>query len=78
MLRERTRKYWQLYSSETTEPYLNSQDYGVLFSSQIIWFVDGARGYGVTIHKDLRGSPTTKPVNGAIFIINPLMGQLPR
>ena len=47
----------------------------MLFSSQIIWFVDDAHGYGVTIHKTFEGSLTIKPVNGAIFIINPHTGQ---
>ncbi len=41
VLRERVRKGLQLYSSEPTEPYLNSQNYGELFSNQVIWFVDG-------------------------------------
>ena len=40
VLRERIRKGLQLYSSEPTEPYLNSQNYSELFSNQIIWFVD--------------------------------------
>ncbi|KAI3935631.1 hypothetical protein MKW98_022639, partial [Papaver atlanticum] len=29
------------YSSEPTEPYLSSQNYGETFSNQIIWFADG-------------------------------------
>ena len=37
VLRERIRKGLQLYSSEPTEPYLSSQNYGELFSNQIIW-----------------------------------------
>ena len=40
VLRERIRKGLQLYSSEPTEPYLSSQNYGELFSNQIIWFVE--------------------------------------
>ena len=36
VLRERIRKGLQLYSSEPTEPYLSSQNYGELFSNQII------------------------------------------
>ena len=36
VLRERIRKGLQLYSSEPTEPYLNSQNYSELFSNQII------------------------------------------
>lgn len=40
VLRERIRKALQLYSSEPTEPYLSSQNYGELFSNQIIWYFD--------------------------------------
>lgn len=40
-----------LSSSEPTEPYLSSQNYGELFSNQIIWFVDDSNVYRVTIHK---------------------------
>jgi len=76
VLRERIRKALQLYSSEPTEPYLNSQNYGELFSNQIIWFVDDTNVYRVTIHKTFEGNLTTKPINGAIFIFNPRTGQL--
>jgi pre-mRNA-processing factor 8 len=65
-----------LYSSEPTEPYLSSQNYGELFSNQIIWFVDDTNVYRVTIHKTFEGNLTTKPINGAIFIFNPRTGQL--
>ena len=44
VLRERVRKALQLYSSEPTEPYLSSQNYGELFSNQIIWWVRGRGG----------------------------------
>ncbi|KAJ3320388.1 Pre-mRNA-processing-splicing factor 8 [Boothiomyces sp. JEL0866] len=76
VLRERIRKGLQLYSSEPTEPYLNSANYGELFSNQIIWFVDDTNVYRVTIHKTYEGNLTTKPINGAIFIFNPRTGQL--
>jgi pre-mRNA-processing factor 8 len=76
VLRERVRKGLQLYSSEPTEPYLNSQNYGELFSNQVIWFVDDTNVYRVTIHKTFEGNLTTKPINGAIFIFNPRSGQL--
>lgn len=56
VLRERIRKALQLYSSEATEPYLNSQNYGELFSNQIIWFVDDTNVYRVTIHKTFEGN----------------------
>ncbi|ONH95591.1 hypothetical protein PRUPE_7G079800 [Prunus persica] len=65
-----------LYSSEPTEPYLSSQNYGEIFSNQIIWFVDDTNVYRVTIHKTFEGNLTTKPINGAIFIFNPRTGQL--
>ncbi|KAH8929155.1 PROCN-domain-containing protein [Atractiella rhizophila] len=76
VLRERIRKGLQLYSSEPTEPYLNSQNYSELFSNEIIWFVDDTNVYRVTIHKTFEGNLTTKPINGAIFIFNPRTGQL--
>jgi pre-mRNA-processing factor 8 len=76
VLRERIRKALQLYSSEPTEPYLNSQNYGELFSNQTIWFIDDTNVYRVTIHKTFEGNLTTKPINGAICIFNPRTGQL--
>uniref|UniRef100_A0AC35TUB0 MPN domain-containing protein n=1 Tax=Rhabditophanes sp. KR3021 TaxID=114890 RepID=A0AC35TUB0_9BILA len=76
VLRERIRKGLQLYSSEPTEPYLTSQNYGELFSNQIIWFIDDTNVYRVTIHKTFEGNLTTKPINGAILIFNPRTGQL--
>jgi pre-mRNA-processing factor 8 len=76
VLRERIRKALQLYSSEPTEPYLNSQNYSELFGNQVIWFVDDSNVYRVTIHKTFEGNLTTKPINGAIFIFNPRTGQL--
>ncbi|KAG2489374.1 hypothetical protein HYH03_012204 [Edaphochlamys debaryana] len=76
VLRERIRKGLQLYSSEPTEPYLSSQNYGELFSNQTVWFVDDTNVYRVTIHKTFEGNLTTKPINGAIFIFNPRTGQL--
>lgn len=74
VLRERIRKGLQLYSSEPTEPYLNSQNYGELFSNQTVWFIDDTNVYRVTIHKTFEGNLTTKPVNGVIFIFNPRTG----
>merc|ERR1719204_367393 len=76
VVRERIRKGLQLYSSEPTEPYLSSQNYGELFSNQIIWFVDDTQVYRVTIHRTFEGNLTTKPINGAMFIFNPRSGQL--
>ncbi len=76
VLRERIRKGLQLYSSEATEPYLNSQNYSELFSPSTIWMVDDTNVYRVTIHKTFEGNLTTKPINGAVFIFAPRTGQL--
>jgi pre-mRNA-processing factor 8 len=76
VLRERIRKGLQLYSSEPTEPYLSSQNYGELFSDRVVWFADDSNVYRVTIHKTFEGNLTTKPINGAIIIFNPRTGQL--
>ena len=76
VLRERVRKGLQLYSSEPTEPYLNTQNYTDLFTNQVIWFVDDTKVYRVTIHKTFEGNLTTKPINGAVFTLNPRTGQL--
>lgn len=76
VLRERIRKALQLYSSEPSEPYLNTTNYNELFSNNISWFVDDTNVYRVTIHKTSHGNLTTKPINGAIFIFNPKTGQL--
>ncbi|KAL1220606.1 Pre-mRNA-processing-splicing factor 8A [Cardamine amara subsp. amara] len=76
VLRERIRKGLQLYSSEPTEPNLSSQNYGEIFSNQMIWFIDDTNVYRVTVHKTFEGNLTTKPINGAAFIFNPRTGQL--
>ncbi|KAJ1607668.1 Prp8 [Cryptosporidium canis] len=76
VLRERIRKGLQLYCSEPTEPYLNSQNYSELFSNQTTWFVDDTNVYRVSIHKTFEGNLTTKPVNGCILILNPSNGKL--
>lgn len=44
------------------------QNYGELFSNQIIWFVDDTNVYRVTIHKTFEGNLTTKPINGGLLI----------
>ena len=76
VLRERIRKGLQLYSSEPTEPYLNSGNYAELFSNQVIWMIDDTNVYRVTIHRTFEGNTVTKPINGAIFVLNPRTGQL--
>ena len=70
VLRERIRKGLQLYSSEPTEPYLSSQNYGELFSNQIIWFVDDTNVYRVTIHKTFDGNLTVRLIYVPFFHLN--------
>jgi hypothetical protein len=70
VLRERIRKGLQLYSSEPTEPYLSSQNYGELFSNQIIWFVDDTNVYRVRHHNLHARVPCCCP-------LHPLKRQLP-
>eukprot|EP00762_Andalucia_godoyi_P001187 ANDGO_02083.mRNA.1 Pre-mRNA-processing-splicing factor 8A len=76
VLRERIRKALQLYSQEPAEPFLNSQNYGELFSNQTNWFIDDTHVYRVTMHKTFEGNVTTKPINGGMFVFNPKTGQL--
>ena len=52
-----------LLSSEPTEPYLSSQNYGELFSNQIIWFVDDTNVYRVTIHKTFEGESSQRQLD---------------
>ncbi|KAF9623950.1 hypothetical protein IFM89_006677 [Coptis chinensis] len=76
VLRERIRKGLQLYSSEPTEPYLSSQNYGEIFNNQKVWFVDDTNVYHVAVHKTFEGNVAPKPMNGAIFIFNLQTGQM--
>lgn len=76
VLRQRIRAGLQLYSSEPTEPYLNSGNYADLFSNQVIWFVDDTNVYRVTVSKSFDGNLVTKPINGCVLILNPRTGQL--
>ncbi|KAF6154776.1 hypothetical protein GIB67_032388 [Kingdonia uniflora] len=46
VMRERIRKCLQLYSSEPTKPYLSSQNYGEIFSNQIICVWAGQKCLG--------------------------------
>ncbi|KAJ1921385.1 pre-mRNA-splicing factor 8 [Mycoemilia scoparia] len=63
VLRERIRKGLQLYASEATEPYLNSQNYSELFSNRTSWFIDDTNVYRVTIHRTFEGNLTCFPAN---------------
>ncbi|KAL0224761.1 hypothetical protein RCL1_002673 [Eukaryota sp. TZLM3-RCL] len=76
VLRERIRTALQLYYAQPTQTYLNSANYGELFSNEIVWFADDSAVYRVTMKKSVQGSIISKPVNGAAFFFNPRIGQL--
>ncbi|KAJ2559073.1 Pre-mRNA-processing-splicing factor 8 [Coemansia sp. RSA 1933] len=75
VIRERIRKALQLFSSEPTESYLNSTNYAELFSHQTCWFIDDTNVYRVTVQKTFEGNLSTRPINGAMTILNPRTGQ---
>lgn len=76
VLRERIRKGLQLYQSQPQIPLLNSSNYAELFNNETQFFIDDTNVYRVTVHRTFEGNLTTKPINGAVFILNPKTGQL--
>lgn len=76
VLRERVRKGLQLYQSQPQVPLLNSSNYAELFNNENQLFIDDTNVYRVTVHRTSEGNLTTKPVNGAVFMLNPKSGQL--
>ncbi|AOA63379.1 U4/U6-U5 snRNP complex splicing factor [Komagataella phaffii CBS 7435] len=76
VLRERIRKGLQLYQSQAQESLLNSNNYAELFDNEAQLFVDDSNVYRVNVHQTFEGNVTTKPINGALFILNPKTGQL--
>lgn len=76
VLRERIRKALQLYQAQPQESLLNSNNYAELFNKDMQLFIDDTNVYRVTVHKTFEGNLSTKPINGAVFILNPKTGQL--
>lgn len=76
VLRERIRKGLQLYQSQPQVALLNSSNYAELFNNDTQLFIDDTNVYRVTVHRTFEGNLTTKPINGAVFILNPKTGQL--
>ncbi|AOW02650.1 uncharacterized protein YALI1_C15021g [Yarrowia lipolytica] len=76
VLRERIRKGLQLYQSQPQEAFLNSQNYQELFNNEVQFFVDDSNVYRAAAHTTFEGNFTNKPLNGAVFILNPKTGQL--
>ena len=76
VLRERVRKSLQLFSSDPSEPALNTSNFGELFGNKMTWIIDDTNTYRVKIHKSFEGNYVTTPVNGGVFIMNPGTGQV--
>lgn len=76
VLRERIRKGLQLYQAQPQILLLSSSNYAELFNNETKLFVDDTNVYRVTVHRTTEGNLTTRPVNGAVFILNPKSGQL--
>ena len=69
VLRERIRKGLQLYSSEPTEPYLSSQNYGELFSNQVLLHAPFAPPSGTALESGRAARLLTqKPVGGPALL----------
>lgn len=76
VLRERIRKGLQLYQAQPQISLLNSSNYAELFNNETQFFIDDTNVYRVTIHRTPEGNTVTRPVNGAVFMLNPKTGQL--
>jgi pre-mRNA-processing factor 8 len=76
VLRERIRKGLQLYQATAKQAMLTLSNYAELFSDAAQLFVDDTNVYRVTVHKTFEGNLTTKPINGALFMLNAKTGQL--
>lgn len=76
VLRERIRKALQLYQAQPIQAQLNSGNYVDMFGRDSQLFVDDSMVYRTAPHKTLNGNWTAKPVSGAVFILDPLSGQL--
>ncbi|GEQ71386.1 hypothetical protein JCM33374_g5069 [Metschnikowia sp. JCM 33374] len=76
VLRERIRKGLQLYQSQPQVALLNSSNYAELFNNDTQLFIDDTNVYRVTVHRTMEGNLSTKPINGAVFMLNPKSGQL--
>ncbi|CAN3368761.1 pre-mRNA-splicing factor 8 [Diutina catenulata] len=76
VLRERIRKGLSLYQSQPRETQLSSSNYQELFTPSSKLVVDDSNVYRVAVHKTSEGNMATTPINGSLFMANPLTGQL--
>ena len=61
---------------EENVPPLDAENYTQILFTTVSWIVDDTNVYRVTIHKTFEGNLITKPINGALLVINPSNGQL--
>lgn len=75
VLRERIRKGLQLYQAQPQQSFLNSSNYSDMFA-KTQFFVDDTVVYRAYTYQTTEGNLSTRPINGAVQIINPRTGQL--
>lgn len=75
VLRERIRKGLQLYQAQPQQSFLNSSNYSDMFT-KLQFFVDDSVVYRAYTYQTTEGNLSTRPINGAVQIINPRTGQL--
>ncbi|XP_075591060.1 uncharacterized protein LOC142597946 [Dermatophagoides farinae] len=76
ILRERIKKSLQLHSNMPDQMKFTTINLSAMLNNQSAWFIDDKNVYRVSIHRTFEGNLATKPVNGAIFIVNAATGEL--
>ncbi|KNH06334.1 pre-mRNA-processing-splicing factor 8-like protein [Perkinsela sp. CCAP 1560/4] len=66
----------QLAPVERAEPPLSAQNFDDLFSRKTVWLLEGSCIKLSTAQRTVAGFNTTKPLNGAVFVISPSTGKL--
>lgn len=75
ILRERIRKALQLHQTQNQQPHLTASNYLDIVNGKN-FLVDDTSVYRVTLHKTKNGNMASKPVNGALFTLNPQTGRM--
>ena len=66
----------QLAPMERAEPPLNAQNFDDLFARKTVWLLEGSCIKLSSSQRTTNGFVTSKPLNGAVFVINPSSGNL--
>ena len=66
----------QLAPMERAEPPLSAQNFDDLFSRKTVWLLEGSCIKLSSAQRTTNGFVTSKPLNGAVFVINPSLGKL--